>query len=136
MSTNNDIMLTFLKRRMKLFPFSCLWRNIPNTLSEICQTFFFSCWQISTFASQAEKTEGLRQRDGGPPEGKQQPPPKCSFLDGPTLKSLKRKFLNTVFSWLSVTGCSDTLNARLKIKSVKSPGIHFWNLEAQVNFPL
>lgn len=87
--------------------------------------YFFPC-QIPTFAPEAEKAAGLRQRDGGPPEGKQLPSSCFLPLDRPTANSAKRKFLYTVFSWLVVKGRSGTLSAGLKIKSVKPPGIQFF----------
>ena len=39
-------------------------------VTEFYQTFFSA--QISSFTPQTKETEGLRQRDGGPPEGKRQ----------------------------------------------------------------
>lgn len=69
----------------------------PYHNGDLSNLFFLS--QISTFASKAEKTEGLRQRDGGPPEGKQQPPPKCfvPFWTGRHWKAWKGSSLTQYF---------------------------------------
>lgn len=103
-----------------------------KTLLSLILYIFLLLFQLSTFAAQAEKAAGLRQWDGGPPQGKQQLPSSCFLpLDRPTVKSTKRKFLYTVFSWLFVKGRSGTLSTGLKIKS----GIHFFgNFEAAGTF--
>lgn len=122
-----------------------LWQNAAKKWLRSIKTFLLLfilfillLFQISPFAPEAEKAAGLRQWDGGPPEGKQQLPSSCFLpLDRPAAKSTKRKFLYTVFSWLFVKGRSGTLSAGLKIKSVKPPGIHFFGTKwRQVNFPL